>query len=150
MRAITNFQELLGASPTLSHGLLYLMLALTSPSLNAFLPVVAFREFSTITEETILSERKRFRAEIADEIEVFSKRAAVRNLKNSRFTPAQLSIVYDKFFNAVVKMDPKAAGDVTPTTPVHGDDGRTETRIDLSTFQWVVLLFSRFAERVAD
>lgn len=100
--------------------------------------VVAFREFSIITEETIVSERKRFRAEIADEIEVFSKRAAVRNLKAHRFTPAQASIIYDKFFNAVVAVDPsKAPGEVTPPVHVQGDDGRSETRIDLRTFQCV-------------
>jgi hypothetical protein len=68
VRAITNFQELL---------------------------VVAFREFSIITEDTIVSERKKFRAQIADEIESFSKRAAVRNLKtNGKFTKDQISIIY--------------------------------------------------------
>jgi hypothetical protein len=102
------------------------------------LAVVAFREFSTITEETITTERKRFRAEIADEIESFSKRAAVRNLKGHRFTPAQTSIIYDKFFNAVVAENPaRAPGDVTPPKPAQDDDGRSETRIDLRTFQCV-------------
>lgn len=100
--------------------------------------VVAFREFSTITEETITAERRRFRAEIADEIESFSKRAAVRNLKSHRFTPAQTSIIYDKFFNAVVAVNPvRASGDVTPPRPAQDADGRSETRIDLRTFQCV-------------
>lgn len=52
-RQITNFQELL---------------------------VVAFREFGVVTDETIASERRRFRAEIISEVELFAKRSAVRNL----------------------------------------------------------------------
>jgi hypothetical protein len=54
-RQITNFQELL---------------------------VVAFREFGTVTDETIASERRRFRQEIVQEIELFAKRGAVRNLRD--------------------------------------------------------------------
>lgn len=58
--------------------------------------MVAFREFSVITEETITSERKRFRAVIADEIESFSKRAAVRNLKTTgKFSKDEISIIYE-------------------------------------------------------
>lgn len=43
--------------------------------------VVAFREFSVITDETLASERRRFRQEIVQEIELFARRSAVRNLK---------------------------------------------------------------------
>jgi hypothetical protein len=115
VRAITNFQELL---------------------------VVAFREFNVITEETIQSERKRFRAIIADEIEMFSKRAAVRNLKFSgRFTKDQVTTIYDKFFAAM--SNPLASGsnispkNTPPVTPGSAQDsaGRLETRIDLRTFK---------------
>ncbi|CED83364.1 GTPase-activating protein VRP [Phaffia rhodozyma] len=110
VRSITNFQELL---------------------------VVAFREFNIITEETILSERKRFRADIADEIESFSKRAAVRNLKSlGSFTKEQISIIYDKFFTAVCSDPKRKEGDSLPTTTsAIADDGRTETRIDLNIFK---------------
>lgn len=120
VRAITNFQELL---------------------------VVAFREFNVITDETILSERKRFRAIISDEIESFSKRAAVRNLASSgRFTKDQIGVIYDKFFAAVT--NPEANGPSAgssspvvklspPVTPGSAQDsaGRLETRIDLRTFR---------------
>jgi hypothetical protein len=115
VRAITNFQELL---------------------------VVAFREFNVITEETIHSERKRFRAIIADEIEMFSKRAAVRNLKfTGRFTKDQVTTIYDKFFAAL--SDPLATNGspsvkaVPMATPGSAQDsaGRLETRIDLKTFK---------------
>jgi len=115
VRAITNFQELL---------------------------VVAFREFNVITEETIQSERKRFRAIIADEIEMFSKRAAVRNLKfTGRFNKEQVTTIYDKFFAAVSSPlvmsgnpSPKATPPVTPGS-AQDSAGRLETRIDLKTFK---------------
>ncbi|GHJ83929.1 hypothetical protein NliqN6_0331 [Naganishia liquefaciens] len=124
VRAITNFQELL---------------------------VVAFREFNVITDDTIFSERRRFRAIIADEIENFSKRAAVRNLKTiGRFSRDQVSMIYDKFFAAVVanpdnmglSAAEKARGSETnspvpPATPGSAQDsaGKLETRIDLKTFK---------------
>ncbi|TXT07246.1 hypothetical protein VHUM_03416 [Vanrija humicola] len=116
VRAITNFQELL---------------------------VVAFREFNVITDETIVTERRRLRAIIADEIEKFSKRAAVRNLKNvGRFSKESVGIIYDHYFAAVCSAE--ASGAVIPA-PVPGQldppriavdaQGRVETRIDLRTFK---------------
>ena len=115
VRAITNFQELL---------------------------VVAFREFNVITEETIHSERKRFRAIIADEIEMFSKRAAVRNLKfGGKFNKDQVTTIYDKFFAALSSPQgmngapsPKPGLLVTPGS-AQDSAGRLETRIDLKTFK---------------
>ncbi|WVQ75931.1 hypothetical protein IAR50_005566 [Cryptococcus sp. DSM 104548] len=119
VRAITNFQELL---------------------------VVAFREFSVITDETILSERKRLRAIISDEIEKFSKRAAVRNLKKvGKFSKEQTGIIYDHYFAAVCS--PNAGPAVHPSVvSLPGDQfdqpriqvdaqGRVETRVDLKTFK---------------
>lgn len=125
VRAITNFQELL---------------------------VVAFREFNVITDDTIFSERRRFRAIIADEIESFSKRAAVRNLKTiGRFSRDQVSMIYDKFFAAVVanpdnmgsaasekaRASEASSPPVPPATPGSAQDsaGKLETRIDLKTFK---------------
>ncbi|UOH84190.1 hypothetical protein LQV05_000984 [Cryptococcus neoformans] len=119
IRAITNFQELL---------------------------VVAFREFSVITDETITTERRRLRAIISDEIEKFSKRAAVRNLKRvGSFSKDQIGIIYDHYFAAVCSPE---AGPAVQPNPISlpGDQfdqpriqvdaqGRVETRIDLSTFK---------------
>ena len=122
VRAITNFQELL---------------------------VVAFREFNIISDETIQSERKRLRAIISDEIEKFSKRAAVRNLKNvGQFDKDSIGIIYDLYFAAVCS--PQAGqvsnGGSGAASPQPGDQfdpprlqvdaqGRVETRIDLKTFR---------------
>ncbi|WWD00655.1 hypothetical protein V866_007590 [Kwoniella sp. B9012] len=119
VRAITNFQELL---------------------------VVAFREFNVITDETITAERKRLRAIISDEIEKFSKRAAVRNLKNiGKFSKEEIGIIYDHYFSAICS--PEAGPSTYPgSSPLPGDQfdqpriqvdaqGRVETRIDHRTFR---------------
>ncbi|KIL57027.1 hypothetical protein M378DRAFT_172225 [Amanita muscaria Koide BX008] len=51
------------------------------------------REFSV---KMIVNERKRFRNEIIPNIESFSKRAVVRNLKSlGRFTKEQVGLIYD-------------------------------------------------------
>ena len=119
VRAITNFQELL---------------------------VVAFREFNVITDDTIQTERKRLRAIISDEIEKFSKRAAVRNLRAiGNFDKEAVGVIYDHYFAAVCS--PEAIGGATdPGDLKPGDQfdqpriqvdahGRVETRIDLKTFK---------------
>jgi ribosomal protein S9 len=122
VRAITNFQELL---------------------------VVAFREFNVITDDTIQSERRRLRAIISDEIEKFSKRAAVRNLRAvGSFSKEQVGIIYDHYFSAVCSEDagPSLRPGSDSTTPRTGDQfdqpriqvdaqGRVETRIDQKTFK---------------
>ncbi|GAA5937064.1 hypothetical protein JCM1841_002790 [Sporobolomyces salmonicolor] len=67
--------------------------------------VVAFREFSIITDDTIASERKRFRAEVVVSIETFAKRTAIRNLASTgRLDKEQLGLAYDHFQLAVLRM----------------------------------------------
>ncbi|KAJ8296851.1 putative GTPase-activating protein [Rhodotorula toruloides] len=67
--------------------------------------VVAFREFSIITDDTIASERKRFRSEVLVSIETFAKRTAIRNLQTTgRLNQAQLGLAYDHFQLAVLQM----------------------------------------------
>ncbi|KAJ7261890.1 rab-GTPase-TBC domain-containing protein [Mycena rebaudengoi] len=112
-RAITRFQELL---------------------------LVSFREFSVITDDMILSERRRFRSEIIHSIESFSKRSAVRNLKSlGRFSKEQAGLVYDALYKAMCIVPPPpdapppvalvAAGEL-------GTEEKPETRIELRTFQF--------------
>ncbi|KAI8968116.1 TBC-domain-containing protein [Trametes punicea] len=92
-RAITRFQELL---------------------------LVSFREFAIITDETIQSERRKYRSEIVHSIESFSKRAAIRNLRTlERFTKEQVGFIYDALFKAICIEPPPAP----------------ETRIGLKTFR---------------
>ena len=116
-RAITHFQELL---------------------------LVSFREFSVITDEIILSERKKFRAEIIHSIESFAKRGAVRNLKSlGNFNKEQAGLIYDILYKAMCAIPPSvpALPTAAPAPPrslsatVDGHDEKPETRIGLRTFQ---------------
>jgi hypothetical protein len=77
LRQITNFQELL---------------------------VVAFREFGIVTDELIHNERKRFKADVVENIENFAKRAHLRNLRFSgQFDKTQLGRIFDNFQLAIMK-----------------------------------------------
>lgn len=110
-RAITRFQELL---------------------------LVSFREFSVITDETILAERRKFRSEVVNSIESFSKRAAIRNLKTmERFTKDQVGLIYDALFKAICIEPPPAAAIPPPSllTTKNDSEERPETRIELKTFR---------------
>ncbi|KAG0696010.1 hypothetical protein DFH29DRAFT_991847 [Suillus ampliporus] len=110
-RAITRFQELL---------------------------LISFREFAVITDETILFERRKYRNEIVNSIESFSKRSAVRNLKTlGRFTKEQAGFVYDALYKAICDVPPPPT--VTPPPSLlatnDGTQERAETRIGIPTFQ---------------
>jgi len=110
-RAITRFQELL---------------------------LVSFREFSVISEDTILSERRRFRNEIVNNIENFSKRGAIRNLKTlGRFSKDQAGLIYDALYKAMCEEPPLPAVAPPPSLIQTNDPNqdRPETRFGLPTFR---------------
>jgi hypothetical protein len=110
-RAITVFQELL---------------------------LVSFREFSVVTEDIILSERKRFRGEIIHSIESFAKRGAVRNLRTlGRFNKEQAGLIYDALYKAmcVIPPPPSVAPPPSLLTTGDGHEEKPETRIGLRTFR---------------
>lgn len=110
-RAITRFQELL---------------------------LVSFREFAVISDETILSERRKYRNEIVNSIESFSKRSAIRNLKTlGRFTKEQAGFIYDALYKAMCEVPPPPAVAPPPSllTTNDGNQERAETRIGIPTFQ---------------
>jgi hypothetical protein len=99
--------------------------------------LVAFREFSIITDETIESERRRYRNEIVHSIESFAKRAAVRNLNTfGRFSKDQAGLIYDHLFKALVIAPPPPP--VMIKRKLEGEEEeseRPETRIELKTFR---------------
>ncbi|KAF9482599.1 TBC-domain-containing protein [Pholiota conissans] len=110
-RAITVFQELL---------------------------LVSFREFSVITEDIILAERRRFRGEIIHSIESFAKRGAIRNLKTlGRFNKEQAGLVYDALYKAmcIIPPPPTVAPPPSLFTTGEGYEEKPETRIGLRTFK---------------
>ena len=102
--------------------------------------LVAFREFSTITDETIQAERKRYRNEIIHGIESFSKRAAIRNLTTfERFSKDQIGLIYDVLFKAICVEPPPPVAVVIRREKVNGAETeeaeRPETRIGPKTFK---------------
>ena len=115
-RAITRFQELL---------------------------LISFREFVIITDESIQAERRKYRGEIVHNIESFSKRAAVRNLRSlERFSKEQAGLVYDAWYNAICAVphgvkDPGIGQKDTALLVVtkDGHEEKLETRIGLPTFR---------------
>ena len=116
-RAITRFQELL---------------------------LISFREFVIITDESIQAERRKHRGEIVHNIESFSKRAAVRNLKSlERFSKEQAGLVYDAWYNAICAIPQgvketgvggRDNGGLLVVTK-DGHEEKPETRIGLPTFR---------------
>ncbi|KAK0545441.1 hypothetical protein OC846_004002 [Tilletia horrida] len=124
-RQITNFQELL---------------------------VVAFREFGIVTDETIASERRRFRQEIVRDIELFARRSAIRNLKDmGGFSKETVGLIYDQMVESIYRARhaPTSVGDGAdgakstlptnntsdPASTAPPDLDYKEMRIDLKTFR---------------
>jgi hypothetical protein len=159
-RQITKFQELCAFSRSFRQASSQAHSDPRSPSPPV---VVAFREFASITDETIAGERKRFRAEVVISIETFAKRSAIRNLKDTgRLDKEQLGLAYDHFQLAALRSKEQArrppAADLvaaqgrktsatssssrTPssppfqqsTTPKDKEDDNVEERIDRKAF----------------
>ena len=64
--------------------------------------VVSFKEFSVITNQTILDQRAKHKNTVLNGIESFAKRTTIRNLHEyGRLTPEDLGILYDRFNNAL-------------------------------------------------
>ena len=85
------------------------------------LMVVAFKEFSNITTESVIELRKTHQLKVVHNIESFTKRGQIRNLKDtSKFSKNDVSIIYDKFSNAQFYGKQKSM--------------RNDSRMDLNTF----------------
>ncbi|EWC48110.1 hypothetical protein DRE_02689 [Drechslerella stenobrocha 248] len=76
LRAVTRFQELM---------------------------VVAFREFSGITEQTIMDQRLKHKDSVLSSIESFAKRTTLRNLgpESKRLATNDLGYIYDRFYKVL-------------------------------------------------
>lgn len=111
-KAITRFQELL---------------------------VVAFREFASITDDTIIHERKRHQKSVVVSIENFAKRSTLRNLKTTgRLNKDQLGKIYDHFQLALLRSrasrDRRNSSSSTTMTIAQKEDDVREQRIDREAF----------------
>jgi len=114
--------------------------------------VTAFREFSIITDETISSERKRFRGDVVDSIETFVKRTAIRNLAfTGRLSKQQLGDLHDTFQLAVHKARAAAVGSDARRRKAYAPaiyrdaQGRPEVRIDRAAFPWLLAELASWA-----
>jgi TBC1 domain family member 8/9 len=76
LRAVTRFQELM---------------------------VVAFKEFSGITQNTITEQRSKHKDAVLENIENFAKRTSIRNLgpDSKRLSVEDLGILYDRFYGVL-------------------------------------------------
>jgi TBC1 domain family member 8/9 len=76
LRAITKFQELM---------------------------VVAFKEFSGITQNTISEQRSKLKEAVLESIESFAKRTSIRNLgpESKKLSVNDLGLVYDRFYGVL-------------------------------------------------
>jgi hypothetical protein len=74
LRAVTKFQELM---------------------------VVAFKEFSQITQSTIMEQRMKHKDGVLQNIESFAKRTSIRNLgpDSKRLSTEELGALYDRFYS---------------------------------------------------
>jgi TBC1 domain family member 8/9 len=64
--------------------------------------VVAFKEFSVITNQTILDERTKYKNSVLNGIESFAKRTTIRNLHEiGKLSQSDLNIIYDRYNNAL-------------------------------------------------
>ena len=75
------------------------------------LMVVAFKEFSAITTETIVEQRKKYKSSVLSNLEAFAKRTQIRNLHDiGRLLPEDVGNVYDRFYAAVWNFKVKDLG----------------------------------------
>jgi len=83
MRAITRFQELM---------------------------VVAFKEFSGITQSTISEQRMKHKDAVLNSIESFAKRTSIRNLgpDSKRLSVDELGALYDRFYGILYEREQRS------------------------------------------
>ncbi|CAI2170046.1 6651_t:CDS:10 [Funneliformis geosporum] len=85
------------------------------------LMMVAFKEFSSITTESVTELRRTHQLKVVHNIESYTKRGQIRNLKDtSKFSKNDISIIYDKYYNAQFYGKQKSE--------------RNDSRMDLNTF----------------
>ncbi|KAL9595317.1 MAG: hypothetical protein Q9219_006513 [cf. Caloplaca sp. 3 TL-2023] len=71
------------------------------------LMVVAFREFSQITQSTISEQRAKHKDAVLDNIETFAKRTSIRNLgpDSKRLSLDDLGFLYDRFYGTLYERE---------------------------------------------
>ncbi|CAG8750684.1 3872_t:CDS:10, partial [Gigaspora margarita] len=85
------------------------------------LMIVAFKEFSSVTTQSVMELRNTFQLKVVHNIESFTKRDIIRNLQDtSKFSKEDISVIYDKYYTAQFYGKQKSV--------------RNDSRMDLTTF----------------
>ncbi|KAK9485120.1 rab-GTPase-TBC domain-containing protein [Lipomyces starkeyi] len=101
------------------------------------LMVVAFKEFSVITEDSITEQRQKHKNHVLDGIESFAKRTQLRNLhKTGHLSQTDLSNIYDRFFQALQS--------------ARLGLGPTKTLMDMESFQIFMQGITKWADEPHD
>ncbi|GAA5803129.1 hypothetical protein HPULCUR_008604 [Helicostylum pulchrum] len=96
--------------------------------------LIAYREFSLVTEEMIMELRSQNQLKVGAGIESFTKRTVIRNLKDTAtFDKEEVGIIYDKFFAALYYAN-------------HEVGGKPESKMDRETFQSMMASMASWAK----
>ncbi|KAL8806930.1 MAG: hypothetical protein Q9182_001059 [Xanthomendoza sp. 2 TL-2023] len=107
------------------------------------LMVVAFREFSGITQSTISEQRAKHKDAVLENIETFAKRTSIRNLgpDSKRLSLDDLGFLYDRFYGTLYEREQrthimrneadkqKKAGKIKATEMVTGVAGNSSIKM---------------------
>ncbi|KAI7892057.1 rab-GTPase-TBC domain-containing protein [Mucor mucedo] len=100
--------------------------------------LVAYREFSSVTDELVRELRQTHQLKVVAGIESFTKRSAVRNIENTAgLDKSELGIVYDKFYNVLYYKQQKSTE-------------RNDSRMDQKSFQLFLGSLATWAKMTDD
>lgn len=104
--------------------------------------VVSFKEFSVITNQTILDQRAKYKNNVLNGIESFAKRTTIRNLHEyGKLTTEDLGILYDRFNNALFVGQGRVG--------LGGVQGQI-TRMDYETFKTFLAGIATWAQEIEE
>ncbi|OBZ89536.1 hypothetical protein A0J61_02414 [Choanephora cucurbitarum] len=98
--------------------------------------LIAYREFSLVTDEMVVDMRRENQLKIGANIESFAKRTAIRNLKDTAgFSKEDIGVIYDKYFGALYYANREL-------------DKKPETKMNRDTFQSMLAGFTLWAKNI--
>ncbi|OZJ01929.1 hypothetical protein BZG36_04840, partial [Bifiguratus adelaidae] len=101
------------------------------------LMLVAFREFSMITNDTVEDQRRTHQLKVVAGIESFSKRSALRNLKSTgAFSKDEVAVIYDKYYSALYYHQ--------------RSNEKKDTRMEMATFRRFLASLTEWANLTRD
>ncbi|KAG0243797.1 hypothetical protein BGW41_001309 [Actinomortierella wolfii] len=65
------------------------------------LMLVAYKEFDSVTPELVAELRRNHQLKVVHNIGSFTKRSALRNIQPGKFSKEEMSVLYDRYYNAL-------------------------------------------------